>query len=424
MRLRNSTASGPWTSILPSVEASIFATDSRAAAHSRRTAASMSSPVAREEAWPLPLADVLEHGAGLDVRRLDRRHAHRVEELAAVAARQERERDRQVRRPEGRRPELAGMHLQQFCRDADRVHVRELALLGAGADRRVALDVLDGAKPGADRAAHVGDGRVALEIDEHRVLVAVRQREGGRVGQPLPGQAADALDPGELAVRHGRADAVVPAKAAARLAPEVDPRAPASGHRRRSGWTSVLARRRSRASARARRCPGRSPAARSRRSRARSASRGSARPAGRARRRSRSCRRRARRPTFPDGRRRGAPGPAPPRRPRPRSGRRRRRARRSGRARVVARVVVQPRPGGPCRPAARRRGRPRARRASRAASAWPRSAPARSAPPRPPCRRRAAGRDRASGSRRGRRCARAPPRGSRPRGLRTQFRRT
>ena len=44
MRLRNSTASGPWTSILPSVVASITATPSRAAAHSRSTAASMSSP--------------------------------------------------------------------------------------------------------------------------------------------------------------------------------------------------------------------------------------------------------------------------------------------------------------------------------------------------------------------------------------------
>ena len=78
------------------------------------------------------------------------------------------------------------MHLQQLRGDADRVHVRELALLGAGADRRVALDVLDRAKPGADRAAHVGDGRVALEVDEHRVLVAVGQREGGASGRPSP----------------------------------------------------------------------------------------------------------------------------------------------------------------------------------------------------------------------------------------------
>ena len=202
--------------------------------------------VPREVARPLPLADVLEDRARLDVRRVDRRDAHRVEELAAVAAREQRERDGHVRRAERRRPELARVHLQQLRGDADRVDVGELALLGAGADRRVALDVLDRAQAGADRAAHVGDGRVALEVDEHRVLVAVRQREGGRVGQALAGQPADALDPAQLAVGHGRADPVVPAQAAAGLAPEVDARAPAAGDRasRRRGGRTARRRRR------------------------------------------------------------------------------------------------------------------------------------------------------------------------------------
>ncbi len=43
-RSRKTPASGPWRSILPSVVASITATPVRAAAHSRRTAASIDSP--------------------------------------------------------------------------------------------------------------------------------------------------------------------------------------------------------------------------------------------------------------------------------------------------------------------------------------------------------------------------------------------
>ena len=69
------------------------------------------------------------------------------------------------------------MDAEQLGDDADRVHVRRLPLVGARADRRVPLDVLDRGEAGAERAAEVGDGGVALEVDEHRLLVAVRQRE-------------------------------------------------------------------------------------------------------------------------------------------------------------------------------------------------------------------------------------------------------
>ena len=102
------------------------------------------------------------------------------------------------------------MHAEQLCGDAERDDVRELPLLGAGADRREALDVLDRAQSRADGAPDVCDGRVALEVDEHRVLVAVRDRERRRVGQPLTRQPADALDAAQLAARHRRADPVVP----------------------------------------------------------------------------------------------------------------------------------------------------------------------------------------------------------------------
>ena len=51
---------------------------------------------------------------------------------------------------------------------------------------RVALDMLDGAQPGSERAPEVGDRRVALEVDEHHRLVAVGQPEGRASGRPSP----------------------------------------------------------------------------------------------------------------------------------------------------------------------------------------------------------------------------------------------
>ena len=114
---------------------------------------------------------------------MDRRDAHRVEERAAVAAGDERERDGGVRRAERRRAELAGVDAEQLGGDADRVHVRGLALVGAGADRREALHVLDGASPAPTARRTSATVDVALEVDERVVLVAVRERERRRVGK-------------------------------------------------------------------------------------------------------------------------------------------------------------------------------------------------------------------------------------------------
>ena len=60
---RNAGASGPWTSILPSVEPSMKATFVRAALHSRATAACHVLARLRVVPRPFPLPDVLELGA-------------------------------------------------------------------------------------------------------------------------------------------------------------------------------------------------------------------------------------------------------------------------------------------------------------------------------------------------------------------------
>ena len=56
---------------------------------------------------PLPLADVLEQGAVGDVPGVDRGEPRRVEQLAALASGQGRERHRGVRRPVGGGADLA-----------------------------------------------------------------------------------------------------------------------------------------------------------------------------------------------------------------------------------------------------------------------------------------------------------------------------
>ena len=55
---------------------------------------------------------------------------------------------------------------QELGGDAGGDDAGGLALVVRGSDRRVALDVLDRAQAGADRPRDVGDGRVALQVDE------------------------------------------------------------------------------------------------------------------------------------------------------------------------------------------------------------------------------------------------------------------
>ena len=82
-------------------------TESRTAAHSRSTAASMSSPGLRVVPGPLPLPDVLEQGALGDVPGVDGGDAGGVEQLAALASGQGREGHRGERRPVGGGADLA-----------------------------------------------------------------------------------------------------------------------------------------------------------------------------------------------------------------------------------------------------------------------------------------------------------------------------
>ena len=122
----------------------------------------------RVEPRPLPLADVLEHGAGGDVPVVHGGDPLRVEQPPAVAAGQGGEGHRRVRGPERRGPGLLHRDPEQLGDDPRGDDAGGLALVVRGADGRVALDVLDGAQPGADGAGDVGDRRVALQVDELR----------------------------------------------------------------------------------------------------------------------------------------------------------------------------------------------------------------------------------------------------------------
>jgi hypothetical protein len=83
MRFMNSAASGPTTSILPSVEASKMPTDGAHRPAFARHGGVHVLAAAREIARALPLADVLEHRALLLRPFVDRRLAHRIEQRAA-----------------------------------------------------------------------------------------------------------------------------------------------------------------------------------------------------------------------------------------------------------------------------------------------------------------------------------------------------
>ena len=291
-------------------------------------------------------------------------------------------------------------------------------------------------RPGADRAADVGDGRVALEVDERRVLVAVGQRERRRVREARAGDAAGDTRP----PRSSPSGTGAPMRSSQRSRPRAwlqrwtrGLQPPVTG-----GHAVGVAVRRGRAGEhqpgavvvgedrRPLERAGREhdplradlpepPAALDREHVVAVVDRDDGRPLEHADRRraarSANCSARITRPLA-------AAAAARPERP----------AADDERLAVRVHRVVARRGRGDepplARRAARRRARRRARRASRAASARRRSGRARSAPPRRRCRRRAAVRGRSSGSRRARRSARAPRRASRPRGPRTQSPRT
>ncbi len=133
--------------------------------------------LSREIPWPVPLADILEFGAGRFVPFVDRRLAHRVVQLADALSRAHAEGDRRVGRAEGRRPDSRDIHAERRGQHGHAVDVAELALVGPETERGIALDVLDVAIAFADGKPDVGHAGVVLEIQE---LLGTTVRVAGR----------------------------------------------------------------------------------------------------------------------------------------------------------------------------------------------------------------------------------------------------
>ena len=87
--------------------------------------------------------------------------------------------ERRIGRPERRRARLRDRDAAIFRHQRERVDVRRLALVGAHAERRIALQVLDRAIAFLVRDLHVLDGHVVLEIDEGLAFGTLRRRPAG-----------------------------------------------------------------------------------------------------------------------------------------------------------------------------------------------------------------------------------------------------
>ena len=118
-----SAASGPTTSILPSVEASKMPTHCRAARHSRATASCMSSPAAGKyqarfhRPTSSKTAPCSAAQSWIGVRRIG------IEQVAARGAGEGAEGDRRVGRAEGGEADLRDGLRQRRGDDGERVHV-------------------------------------------------------------------------------------------------------------------------------------------------------------------------------------------------------------------------------------------------------------------------------------------------------------
>ena len=162
----------------------MMATPRRAAMHSRRTAACMSSPSLGKyhgrSHWP----DELELGPARDVRGVHGGRAARLERVAFMRARERAERDRRIGRAVGRRADLGDGNAKRVGGDGEAVDVRELALIRAEAERSVALDVLDRAIVLAHGEMDVGSRDVVLEIDEGLLAVPLGLSVGNTEDAP------------------------------------------------------------------------------------------------------------------------------------------------------------------------------------------------------------------------------------------------
>ena len=172
-------ASGPCTSILPSVETSQKPTAPRTVVTSRLTVSSqLASPGRGKILRAQPGTGLDEHGALLGCPLVRGRQPRRAEMLAAMRAGERADRHRHGRRAiaggAGRGDGLAG----ERGHHGEAVDVRQLALVGRHAERGVALEVLDRAKALAVRQRDVGGGNVVLEIDKSLASIAVTCQSG------------------------------------------------------------------------------------------------------------------------------------------------------------------------------------------------------------------------------------------------------
>ena len=178
MRSRNSAASGPLISILPSVEASSSPTLFRTLRISRLIGRVLVLAAARIGVGAAPLADRLEDGAVL--RCASRRSGcggPGRNRLRVSDAGDRAEGERRVGRAERGEADLRDGLAGGFGEHAQAVEVRRLALVGRHAEGGVALGVLDRFVALALRQLEIGGGDVVLEIDE--VLVAFIVLAGG-----------------------------------------------------------------------------------------------------------------------------------------------------------------------------------------------------------------------------------------------------
>ena len=162
MRLRNSAASGPTTSILPSVEASNRPRSSRTAQAFTRDRLVHGLAVAWEVVRAFPGADVFEDR----VLVVDRRAADGIEQIAARGSGEGAEGDRRIRRAERCQADLGNRPAGQRGDRCQCVHVGGLALVGRHAGRGVAFDMLDRAESFARRDGEILGRDIVLKIDE------------------------------------------------------------------------------------------------------------------------------------------------------------------------------------------------------------------------------------------------------------------
>ena len=144
MRSRKTAASGPTTSILPSVEPSnrptrrpgraALARDRVVHRLRRRAGNTRRASIGRRPRTPRPAPPPSRGSACARIG---------IEQVAARGSGEGAEGHRRIGRAEGREPDLRDRLLLHGGGDGERVHVGELALIGRHAGRGVALDVLD-----------------------------------------------------------------------------------------------------------------------------------------------------------------------------------------------------------------------------------------------------------------------------------------